>query len=128
MKRDMELIRKILFKIEEDYVGTALSNLSIEEFDRNTVAYHCKLLNEAGFIDDYKANYANGQIWRFTVGGLTWNGYDYLDKIRQDTIWNKTKEIITKKGLPMVIDVIKDVSTEVIKSMTEGAIKGFISQ
>ncbi|MGI6337404.1 MAG: DUF2513 domain-containing protein [Eubacteriales bacterium] len=27
----------------------------------------------------------------FTVGGLTWNGCEYLDKIREDTVWNKTK-------------------------------------
>ena len=33
MKRDMELIRKILFKIEEEYVSTALFNLTIEGYE-----------------------------------------------------------------------------------------------
>ena len=37
---------------------------------------------------------------------------------------NRTKETIINRGLPMVIDVIKDVSTSIISAMVEGAIKG----
>ena len=59
----------------------------------------------------------------FCVGALTWEGHEYLDKIRQDTVWNKTKDVITQKGLPMAVDVIKEVATAIISSMTEGAIK-----
>lgn len=124
MKRDMELIRKILFKIEEEYVSTTLFGLSIEGYDMNTVAYHCKLLYEAGFVDTYDAKYASNELWMFVVGGLTWEGHDFLDKIREDTVWNRTKEAIKNHGLPMVLDVVKRVSSSVISSMTEGAIKG----
>ena len=55
MKRDMELIRKILFKIEEEYVSTALFNLAIDGYEFNDVAYQCKLLYDAGLVDQYKA-------------------------------------------------------------------------
>lgn len=126
MKRDMELIRKILFKIEAEYVSTALTNLTIDGYDFNDIAYQCKLLYDAGLIDQYKARYGDNTIYLFTVGALTWEGHDFLDKIRQDIIWNKTKETITKKGLPMIIDVIKDVATGIISSMTEGAVKGLM--
>ena len=37
------------------------------------------------------------------------------------------KETITKKGLPMILDVIKDVATGIVSSMTEGAIKGLMN-
>lgn len=127
MKRDMELIRKILFKIEEDYISTALFNLTIDGYEFNDVAYQCKLLYDAGLVDQYKAKYGNNTIYAFTVGGLTWDGHDFLDKIREDTIWNKTKETITKKGLPMILDVIKDVATGIVSSMAEGAIKGLMN-
>lgn len=126
MKRDMELIRKILFKIEADYVSTALINLTIDGYDFNDITYQCKLLYDAGLIDQYTARYCDDTIYVFTVGALTWEGHDFLDKIRQDTIWNKTKETITKKGVPMIIDVIKDVATGIISSMTEGAVKGLM--
>ena len=128
MKRDMELIRKILFKIEEDYVSTALINLSIDGYSMEEVAYHCKILHDAGLVSAYNAKYASEGLYFFCVGSLTWEGHDYLDKIRNDNVWNKTKDVITKRGLPFVIDVVKDISTSIIKNMTEGAIKGLINQ
>lgn len=123
MKRDMELCRKILFKIEKEYVDTALIDLKIDGYTTEEVADHCKLLYEAGLVSDYKSQYANGHIYIFNVGSLTWEGHDFLDKIREDTVWHKTKEVITKKGLPMVLKVVESIASTIIASMTEGAIK-----
>ena len=44
MTRDMELIRKILFAIEEQFVDVAIYNLQIVGYDNKTVTYHCNLL------------------------------------------------------------------------------------
>ena len=126
MKRDMELCRKVLFAIEEQYVDTAIYGLNIEGYTIEQVAYHCKILYDAGLISDYEAEFADNQIWYFAVGPLTWDGHEFLDKIREDTIWNKTKDIITKKGLPMVLDVVKDIAQAVITSMTKGAIEAMM--
>jgi DNA-binding transcriptional ArsR family regulator len=114
MKRDMDLCRKILFKIEELYDSTAIYNLEIEGYTRSQVAYHSNLLYEAGLISDYKAQYADNEIYSFGVSSLTWDGHDFLDKIREDTTWNKVKDIIKNKALPMTLDVIKTVATGVI--------------
>ena len=127
MKRDMELCRKILFAIEEQYVDTAIFNLKIEDYSIEQIAYHCKLLYEADLISDYKAQYADDHIYLFAVGSLTWEGHDFLDKIREDTIWNRTKDVIVKKGLPMVMDVVKEVSKSIITSMTQGAIDSIMN-
>ena len=53
MKRDIELIRLILQKIENEYVLTALHNLEIEGYDREQIAYHCKILAEKNMISSY---------------------------------------------------------------------------
>ncbi|MSS11741.1 DUF2513 domain-containing protein [Clostridium sp. WB02_MRS01] len=124
MKRDMELVRKVLIKIEETVNNTAEYNIKVDDYSMDQIAYHCALLFEGGFIHDYEGQYGSGELYSFGVGRLTWEGHDFLDKIRSDTVWNKTKETITKQGLPMVIDVIKDISTSVISAMVEGAIKG----
>ena len=129
MKRDMELIRKIMFKIESDYTGEPLRSPEIEGYDKVTVAEHCRLMYEYGLLDEYKPIGAdNAPVIFFFVGNLTWAGYDFLEKIRQDTVWNRTKDVITQKGLPMVLDVVKDVSSTVIASMTEGAIRAMRNQ
>ena len=125
MKRDMDLIRKILFGIEEQYTGDVIYCLSIEGYERIVVAEHCRMLYEFGLLDEYRPIGADGApVIAFFVGNMTWKGYDLLEKIRQDTVWNKTKDVITKKGLPMVIDVIKDVASNIISAAVEGAIKG----
>ena len=123
MKRDMDLCRKILFAIEEQYVDVVIYNLSIAGYNMEQIAYHCKILHEVGFISDYGAQYGDGHIYSFGVGSLTWEGHEFLDKIREDTVWNKTKGIIKEKVLPMSLSVIKEVATAVISAMTEGAIK-----
>jgi len=42
----------------------------------------------------------------FAVGSLTWDGNDYLDKVRDDSQWTKVKNIIIEKGLPLAIDTL----------------------
>ena len=48
MKRDWDLCRKILLKIEEKYIDTAIMDLTIEEYSMEKVAYHCNIMHEAG--------------------------------------------------------------------------------
>lgn len=122
MKRDMELIRKILFKVEETVDNVAEINLEVDGYSMNQVAYHCALLFEGGYIHDYEGQYASDDIHSFGIGRLTWEGHDFLDKIREDTIWVKTKDTISSKGLPFVFDVVKSVSTGIISGLVKNAI------
>ena len=61
-------------------------------------------------------------MYLFSVGRLTWEGHEFLDKIREDSIWEKTKETISEKVLPLVFDIVKSVSTEIIT----GVVKSFV--
>lgn len=124
MKRDMELIRKILLQIEDEYVDAAIYNLKIEDYNLATIAYHCNLLFQAGLIMDYTPLFGDGQITDFGVTGITWAGHDFLDNIRSDGTWNKTKSIIKEKGLPMTLEVVKTIASTLISSMVEGVVRG----
>lgn len=59
MKRDMDLVREILLEIEKSYVSTAIRDLQIDGYDKETIAYHCKILHEAGLVSEYKPIYAD---------------------------------------------------------------------
>ena len=126
MKRDMDLIGLILLEIEDKYSSTAIYDLAVDGYDTETVAYHCKILYEAGLISDYKAQYADNEIYVFGVGSLTWDGNDFLEKIRDDSQWKKVKETITKKGLPLVVDTIKSVANALISATVEGITNSII--
>jgi hypothetical protein len=124
MKRDMELIRKILLAIEEQYVNQTIFNLKIEGYDFNTVAYHCKLMNDAGLITHYEGIACFEGLTDFIIGSLSWSGHEFLDKIRDETVWNKTKEVMKNKGIPFVLDAVKQIASTIVSGMVEGAIKG----
>ncbi len=130
MKRDMDLVRKILLKIEENNDEAGTSDLVIDKYSHEMIAYHCKMLCEEGLVDYYDPSYADGGLDSFSVGNLTWEGHDFLDSIRDDSHWNKVKKIIAEKGLQMTIGVIKIISkalldmavNEVLNSMKKGGL------
>lgn len=127
MKRDMDLIRKLLIKIEEVYepgmVNINVKNVLIDGYDTNTIMEHLRLMDDAGLFQGIQAKqYVTGSTI-VSIGNLTNKGYDTLEEFKNDTVWNQTKEIVAEKGLPLIIDVFKDVASAVIASITEGALK-----
>lgn len=127
MKRDMDLVRKLLMKIEEVYEPgsgkISVSKVMIDGYDAQTVVEHLMLMKEADLLQSIDAKtYITGSTV-VSIGNLTNKGYDTLEAFKNDTIWNKTKDVVKEKGLPIVIDVFKDIASSLISSATEGAIK-----
>ena len=122
----MDLLRKVLFYIEENYqAGQGPVLVEIDGYDSGTIYEHCILAEQAGLIQNtVDCSDLSGR--QCLVENLTNEGYDYLDKIRNDTVWNKTKEVIAQKGLPLVIGTIKTISNAVISAMAEGVAKAII--
>lgn len=114
MKKDMDLCRKILLKIEE--TGTAIYDLSVENYPKEQVAYHCKILHEAGLLSDFKPLYGDDKLISFGVGTLTCTGNEYLDKIRDNTIWGKVKNTIKEKGLTLSFEIIKSTIAKMVSA------------
>ena len=80
MKRDMELVRRLLFFVEERGSRLFKGSIPIEGYDRNAVVHHLYLLVDAGFVE-------LGQDTLADKGPLvlTWKGYDYVDQIRSQS-------------------------------------------
>lgn len=97
-----------------------MANPEVEGYDRATIAYHCQLLEEAGLVSSCIVRYADDSVFFFSVGGLTWEGADYLDKMRDDSVWAKTKNLAAEKGVPLVVETVKTISSAVVSSLAEG--------
>lgn len=120
MKRDMDLIRAILLRVEEEYGGISITNLSIEGNSLEEVAVHCKMLEDAGLVTSCGINYADNGIYSFSVCGLTWDGAEYLDKTRDDSLWEKTKTIARERGVPLVFDTVKGFPRSLSRLLRKG--------
>lgn len=121
MKRDMELVRKILFYVEDNYVAGKkwLREINIDGYDNDVITEHILLAYEDGLLQDIK-NISTLGCTAYWVGNLSNAGYDLLDKIRSETVWNKTKTVIKEKGLPMVTGTISTIANAFISAAAEG--------
>lgn len=114
MKRDMELIRKILLGMEEFSDPNNYPEIKIEGYDEALVHFHTKLLYEAGLIDAIDASDSGGLC--YLPKYITWDGYEFLEAVRDEGRWQKIKDTILKKGGAMVFDVIKAVAVDAVKN------------
>ena len=116
MKRDMDLVRKLLFAIETHEFSSRLENPPVEGYDEATIDHHVFLMKEAGLVEALSIDtQQSGPHRRAAARRLTWKGHDALDVLRSDTVWAKTKGIVAKAGgasIQMVIDVASSVVKE----------------
>ena len=107
MKRDWELIRKILLAAEEleDPQGYISPN-DIQGYPPEKVSYHMKLLIEAGLVEGTCTKALNRAPWCM-VFGLTWEGHEFLDAIRNRTAWNRLVEWVREKGFELSFEALK---------------------
>jgi hypothetical protein len=112
MVRDLELMRKILFKIEDEYKAGErfMYGPKVDGYDTQTIAEHCLLLYQGELINAYEPHVGGGIVMDFRIGNLTSSGYDFLELIKSDEVWEKTKTEIEVKKLPRTIEAIARVA------------------
>lgn len=116
MKRNWDLIRKILLKLEEKSDTTSwLQSDEIKGFDAKIVAYHYGLLTEAGLIKSLELSSLEEED--YAALSLTWQGHEFLDKIKNENVWNKVKSTLQSKSLDLSFETIKIVASNLISSM-----------
>lgn len=117
MKRDLDLLRIILLKIEESNEPILLSDMVRALGNGPLIRFHVELLIDANYIDVRKIPVLGVQHPDFYIYRLTNDGCDYLDAVRNDTVWSKCKDKLLPVGGTATLDVIKDVSVAVAKTM-----------
>lgn len=75
---------------------------------------------DANLISDYIGKSAGNELYFFGVGSLTWQGHEFLDMARNDTIWKKAFDIIKDKGGNVTLEILKVLLPEIAKKMILG--------
>ena len=121
MKRDMDLVRTILLYVEEnarlnqiEYI--AMSEIAdaypeVSQFDQEDLDYHHKILVEAGYLTEVRAATGDGS----DLGLLTWEGHEFLDKVRDPKIWRTTKSKAKAVG-SWSVSILGEIAAATIKA------------
>lgn len=117
MKRDWELIRLILLKLETlpEQEGR-LMPADIEGYDWQIVSYHINILNEAGLIEA-GCHRSLGAPPLYYAKRLTWQGHELLDSIRAMSMWNRIKEKAREIGVDLTVDTLKSIANTLLKEV-----------
>ena len=117
MKRDWELVRKILIAVEElQGHSQSVDGSSIAGYDAPVVSYHIYLMKEAGRVREECSISLNEQRQCFAQE-MTWAGHEFLDQIRSQSVWNKTVGLLREKGLDLSFDTIKAAAAAVATNL-----------
>jgi hypothetical protein len=118
MKRDMDLIRELMLRLEAYPMPPGAfrhfeghdEELAVPGCDPKGIAHHLTMIAGSGFIDtgDSEPSYGIG------FKGLTWAGSDFVDSVRDPEIWRQTQ-----KGL----EKIKGFTVELAVSIAKGIAK-----
>lgn len=119
MKRDLDLIRKIMINIEETPTATTSSkSIVLDGYPQEIVNYHLERLIEAKYISATKIS-PHADLAFFIEISITWKGHEFLDASRNETIWGKAKEKATAFAGEVPMSVIMTILTGLIKTQSE---------
>jgi hypothetical protein len=122
MKRDMDLMRELLLKLEAlpmrrggivnipaDDEAIAVEGYSVDQID-----YHLSQIRRSGFIDEGGARPASGIGFRC----LTPAGHDFLDSVRDPETWSRTKKAAAGAG-GFTLDLLADLAKGFVRKQIE---------
>jgi hypothetical protein len=117
MKRDLDLIRKMILAIEDHPEGWAPQGLTFDGYTPEQVGYHTYLLIDAGLAKGEDASAMGSTGPEGFITSLTWKGHEFADAARDDTRWKKAMGIVKEKGGSVTLDIL----TQLLGSLMRGA-------
>ena len=122
MKRDMDVVRRILLHVEEAREPIQ----SIPDCAPDVFAYHAALLTEAGFLEGKIIRGPKGNPFAAFVLRMTWQGHEFLDAARNDSVWQTAKEKMLKPGMSWTFDLLREVLKSLAKQqLARAGLPGF---
>jgi hypothetical protein len=116
VKRDLELIRKMVLAIE-DAPGWA-PDLKFEGYTDTQVGYHAYLLLDAGLARGEPIFEMGSEAPGGFINNLSWAGHEFADAARDETRWRKAMGVVQDKGGTVTIGVL----TQLLVALMRGAL------
>lgn len=106
MKRDMDVVRRIALASEKLQSGQKLRQL--ENLEQVLFNEHVLWMMQANLVQARVHADEKDAIVSAHVIRLTWEGCEFADAARSETIWEKAKQDIFKPTASLTFGVLKD--------------------
>lgn len=116
MTRDMELIRKILTKVQSRH-DMKLRPVEIDGYEAWIVDRHVELLIREGYLEGHSKPSSQDQSVFSVVADLTWAGHDFLAALENETVWAKMKQLLSPTDLASLpLSIMRKVSLGILET------------
>jgi hypothetical protein len=114
---DPDLARAILLQVEATLANRTPDEPVIDGYTQDEIYEHIDLLKQARYLDALVSGSSTGpgRIFHVHIKGLTWEGHEFLNAARNDTLWKRAKDQVTSKGGAMTLGILKAVLIEMGK-------------
>ena len=118
MKRDMDLVRKLLTFFEQKPDLEHVEVPPIEGYDDFTIKYHLVLLHDAGLLrcEPIRSSTSDRVIYVIPFD-LTWQGHEFIGKVKDERVWEQVKSIVASKGGALTFDVVSEIAKRIAFKM-----------
>jgi hypothetical protein len=115
-QRNLERIRELLFlaeSVEQSPEADEHEKVYVDIRDDMIAgdSYQLTLMKDAGWID---GRHVSAGVFR-----LTNSGHDYLDAVRDQGVWEKTKAAVIETGGSATLEIVKNLAIGFLKSKIE---------
>lgn len=119
MKRDMNVVRQIVNEIAESESEYFEGPFEVErEITKELLDYHLEIMEDVGIIEGRLIKAYGGIIVAYFLR-LSWMGNDFYETFKNDSVWEKAKEITKEKGfeaLGVPFDILIELGKQILKN------------
>ena len=113
MKRDLDLVRQVLLQIEALPAGPP-AQYRTSEIDDPVLLAHFELVIAAGLVNGKIARSQGVRGDVISISGLTWEGHEWIEMVRSETMWDETKSTLLENGGVLTFELTKAVASKLL--------------
>jgi hypothetical protein len=117
MKRDMDLVRKILLEATAREGADRGGNPRLAGYMDDQVTHPVYLMQRGGLVEAATWRPLDGSPQTAILTSVTWAGHDFLDAARNETVWNQARAKAGAAGVELSFATLKELLVATAKGL-----------
>jgi hypothetical protein len=114
MKRDMDLVRQIMLRIEALPAGQPMQ-FRMGEVEDPVLIAHLEMMIGGGLVNGKITQPQGTRGAVIIISDLTWCGHEWIETVRADDVWRQTTATAQEQGGALSFELAKAVASRILR-------------
>ena len=87
----------------------------MSEIEDPVLLAHLELLIDSGLVNGRIARSHGTRGDVISVEGLTWQGHEWVEMVRSQSVWNETKSAVLDQGAPLTFELTRAMAAKLLR-------------